>query len=227
MWILGLTGGIGAGKSTLASAFRQLGIPVHCSDQDIHFLLNSDRDVQEKIRALWPNAFIGGKLSRLLLSESVSSSPQGLETLESILYPKLAQRQKKFILKNQRNKARVMVLDIPLLFEVGLDSYCHRVILASAPLFLRKQRVLGRMGMTPEKFRFFESHQIAEKERVRRADFVIRCGLDKGSGLKKIQEILDILTQEPNPKWLGKWPINLERKPNGSRNCIRHRNDRF
>jgi|JI6StandDraft_1071083.scaffolds.fasta_scaffold73141_3 dephospho-CoA kinase len=227
MWILGLTGAIGAGKSTIASFFRQLGVPVQCSDQEIHSLLNTDVNVQEKIRALWPKAFVNGRLSRLLLGDCVSSSPYGLETLEGILYPKIAQGQKKFLLKNQRNGVPVVVLDVPLLFEVGLDSYCHRVILATAPVFLRKQRVLSRQGMGEEKFRFFEFHQMAEKDRIKRADFVIRCGLDKGRGLKKIQEILDTLIQELDPKWHGKWPINLERKRNGSRNCIRHRNDRF
>jgi dephospho-CoA kinase len=227
MWILGLTGAIGAGKSTLASSFREVGIPVQCSDQEIHSLLNADGEVQEKIRALWPKAFVNGKISRLLLGEQVALTSCGLEKLEKILYPKIAQRQKKFLLHNQRNRVPVVLLDVPLLFEVGLDTSCHRVILASSPLFLRKQRVLGRQGMGEEKFRFFESHQMAEKDKIRRADFVIRCGLDKGSGLKKIQEILDTLIQEPDPKWHGKWPTNLERKWNGSRNCIRHRNDRF
>ncbi len=225
MWILGLTGAIGAGKSTLASSFRKMGVPVQCSDQEIHSLLNSDGEIQEKIRALWPKAFVKGKISRLLLGEQVALTSCGLETLEGILYPKIAQRQKKFLLRNQKKGIPVVVLDVPLLFEVGLDASCHRVILASSPLFLRKQRVLGRKGMGEEKFHFFESHQMAEKERMKRADFVIRCGLDKGSGLKRIQEILDTLTQEPDPKWQGKWPTHLERKSYGSRNCIRHRND--
>lgn len=227
MWVLGLTGGIGAGKSTLSKYLKYEGIPVHSADREIHCLLRTDPEIQHKIRELWPDVFINGNLDRKILGDRALSSPGGLLVLEDILYPKLAQRQREFLFQNQKRKASCVVLDIPLLFETGLDQYCDFVILASAPFFLRKQRVLRREGMTLKKFQTLESHQMKEVQRKKRADFVISCGRDKGSALKKIKHILYFFSQKPSPQWNGRWPINIIRSLHGTRNCFRHRNNRI
>jgi len=226
MWILGLTGAMGAGKSTLAKYFRLMGVPVHCADRAIHSLLRKDIDIQQKIKFLWPEVFFNGKIDRSLLGDRVLSSPSDLAQLEEILYPKLAKQQKEFLLKNQKHKAKFVVLDVPLLFEVGLDRYCHYVILASAPLFLRKLRVLSRKGMAFQKFQDFESHQLNDAQRRKRADFMIPCGREKGSALKRIREILYMLSQKSSPKWQGRWPTNFKREPYGQGNRFRHGNNR-
>jgi dephospho-CoA kinase len=226
MWIIGLTGALGSGKSTLAKYLRQEGVPVHCSDNEIHALLSSDPDVQKKIRDLWPEALIKGKLDRNKLGDLVFFSSSSLAQLESILYPKLMQHQKRFLLENQKYKVPLVVLDVPLLCEVGLDRYCDVVLMAIAPLSLRKQRVLRRKGMTLMKFKALTDHQMDDQQRRKHADFVIRTGLDKGSILKKIRKILQKVSQKPIPKWQGKWPTHIKRSPYGSQNCIRHRNNR-
>lgn len=226
MWILGLTGLMGSGKSTIATFLRQEGVPVQCADEEIHALLNSDKDIHQKIKRVWPDVFENGKINRVVLGDKILSCEHGLEKLEEILYPKLILRQKKFLQKNQKSGSPLVALDVPLLFEVGLECYCHRVILAHSPLFLRKQRVLRRKGMTLEKFLYFDSHHMGEEEKIRKADFIIPCGRDKGSILRKIKEILNSLLQEPNPTWRGKWPTQLLRKSHGKRNCFRHGNHR-
>ncbi|MBY0501149.1 MAG: dephospho-CoA kinase [Alphaproteobacteria bacterium] len=226
MWVLGLTGLMGSGKSTIATFLRREGVPVQCADEEIHELLNSDKDIHQKIKRMWPDVFENGKINRIVLGDKILFYHHGLEKLEEILYPKLILRQKKFLQKNQKDRSPVVALDIPLLFEVGLDRYCHRIILAHAPLFLRKQRVLRRKGMTLEKFLYFDSHHMGEEEKIRKANFIILCGRDKGSVLRKVQEILHSLYQEPIPKWGGLWPTQLLRKSYGKRNCFRYRNNR-
>ena len=226
MWIIGLTGAIGAGKSRVSNCFEQMGIPTHCSDNFIHFLFNNDSEVQQKVMALWPSVFVDGKIDRILLGEKVLSSADDLAQLERILYPKLAEDQKKFIKINQYNKEPYVVLDIPLLFEVGLDLYCDYVILISSPPSLRKQRVMGRKGMTDQKFFTLENLQMKDLERRKKSDIILYTGRDKGYPLRMIRKIIFALSQRPIPKWQGKWPKNLIRRPHESRNCFRHGNNR-
>ncbi|MBA3812885.1 MAG: dephospho-CoA kinase [Alphaproteobacteria bacterium] len=227
MWIIGLTGAIGAGKSRVAAYFHRLGIPVHCSDTYIHFLFENDPDVQQQVKALWPDVFAHGKIDRLLLGEKVLSSFDDLHRLEGLLYPKLVENQRKFLEKNQYRRERFVVLDVPLLFEVDLDVYCDCVILVSSSSALRKQRVMERKGMTPKKYLTLENLQMKDSERRKKADFILYTGRDKGYALKMVQKIIFSLSQLPFPKWQGKWPKNLTRRPHESRNCFRHRNDRI
>lgn len=211
MWVLGITGAIGAGKSTLAACFTELGVPVHSADQEIHSLLASDRAIQQEIHRLWPEVFREGQIDRAILGARVLSSPAALAHLEAILYSQLAQRQKEFLLRNQLLNAQFVALDVPLLFEVGLDSYCHKTLLAAAPLAVRQHRVLKRPGMTLEKFKAFASHQMKDTQREKRADFIIPCGRKRESVLKRIQAILHLLSQQPVPSWSGQWPTTFKR----------------
>lgn len=226
MWIIGLTGAMGAGKSTVSDSFQSLGVPVLCSDKVIHMLLESDPLVFQEIKALWPEVFVKGKIDRFLLGELTLSSPDQLRILEGILYPKLAQIQKDFLQLHQKQKAPLVVLDVPLLFEVGLNRYCHYVVLAAAPYSLRKKRVLKRKGMSLERFTLFESQQMPEKERLKYADFIVPTGRGKRESLKRLQDILAFLLQHSSPSWDEEWPTNLQREPYGQGNSLRHRNNR-
>ncbi len=209
MWIIGITGGIGAGKSFLSRSFMFLGVPVHSSDKCIHFLLGHDGEIQKRIRARWPQAFIKGKIDRKVLGDLVLSSPSDLKFLEEILYPKLLESQKEFLKRNQAQGKKAVALDIPLLFEVGLDRYFHFVVLASTPLFLRKKRVLKRKGMTLKKFKAFDEEQMSDLQKRKKSDFVIPCGREKGSSFKRVKYVLDFISQKPPRRWRGKWPISV------------------
>jgi dephospho-CoA kinase len=227
VWIIGLTGALGAGKSTVSDCFRQLGIPVHCSDTYLHFLFENDRGVQQKVKALWPEVYVKGKIDRSALGDRVLSSAEDLNRLEGLLYPKLAEDQGKFLKKNKSLKKQFVVFDVPLLFEVGLEAYCDVVILVSAPSSLRKMRVMGRKGMTLKKYRTLECLQMTDLERRKRAYFILYTGRDKGYPLKMVEKIIFALSQRPTPKWQGKWPKILTRRPYESRNCFRYRDDRI
>lgn len=216
---MGLTGAIGAGKSTVSKQFQSFGIPVHCADEEIHKFLENDRKIQEKIRNLWPSAFVEGRIKRALLGEAVLKSPTQLGALEEILYPALAKSQKNFLNHNKKIKTPVVILDVPLLIEVGLYKYCNKVIVVEAPFFLRKWRVLNRLGMTFRKLKKFESHQYTGKLRRKYANFLIPTGRGKRTSLQKISNILSILSQEPSPSWTGEWPLTLKREIYDKRSC--------
>ena len=147
------------------------------------------------------------------LGDRVLKSPSDLRSLESILYPKLLHSQKLFLKRNHLLRKKAAALDIPLLFEFGLDPYCDYVILASTPSFLRKKRVLRRKGMTLKKFQILESEQLGNFHKRQRADFIVPCGREKESSLKKIRKILSHIFQQPMPKWKGKWPSHLKKTP--------------
>ena len=211
MWIVGITGPLGAGKSFLTRGLSQEGIPFLSGDHEIHDLLAFNKDVQRKIKALWPQTFVNGKIDRGKLGDQVLSHPLALEHLETILYPKLAQRIKKFIKENQLIRSNVVVLDIPLLMEVGLDAYCSCVILVTAPRSVRQARVMRRAGMTEEKFKAISSHQMTDGERSGRADFIIHTGRDKVKTSKTIKRNTspsDFTSLSPG--WDGKWPNNFK-----------------
>lgn len=212
MWIIGVTGAIGAGKSTISNFFRNEGIPVHSADDYIHFLFEHDLEVQHKIRKLWPEVFVKDKIDRLLLGNTVLSSPHDLQRLETILYPKLVEDQRKFIDDNDKKGEPLVVMDVPLLFEVGLYSYCNFIILASASPSLRQVRVMKRQGMTKEKFNIFDSLQMKESEKRKKADLILYTRRPKANTLKIIQHLLFDLSQRPSPEWQGKWPKTLKRK---------------
>lgn len=219
MWIIGLTGAIGSGKSTLSEHFISLGIPVYCADHEVHALLERDQEIQEKIKKLWPDVAREGKIDRLLLGQHVLGSTEQLSVLEAILYPKLAQHQKLFLKHHQKLNTPIVVFDVPLLLEVGLDRYCHQVVLAEAPYSLRKQRVLKRGGMSETRFKQLESHQFTESIRRKHADFIISTGRSQESSLQKIKEFLSRLSKETSPSWTGKWPTTFKKNPYDQRNC--------
>lgn len=210
----------------LAKAFQHEGVPVHEADEEIHRLFEEDRDVQKDVRALWPGVFENGKISRQKLRQKVLPSPQGLNRLEKILYPKLLKQQIKFIKRGQNLKKSMVVLDVPLLFETGLHRYCHFVIVVSSPSFLRTKRVLRRKGVTSEDYENFEFHQLSALQKEQGADLAIRTGRDKGSALKEIKKVLAYLTNKPIPCWSGRWPVQLQREPYDKRSRLRYRNNR-
>lgn len=219
MWIVGLTGSMGAGKSTISSHFRGCGVPVLCADTEIHKILSEEPGVQDEIKTLWPSAVLKGSINRRVLGELVLSSSDHLSQLETLLYPYLARVQHSFLEKHSQNQTPVVVLDVPLLFEVGLDRFCHYVVVAEAPFLLRLCRVLQRPGMSLRKLKQFESHQFSGKKRRKRADFIVPTGRGRRNSLEKVEDILFFLSQKKSPVWDGRWPQTLQREVYDSRNC--------
>src|SRR5690606_27303692 len=147
MIVIGLTGSIGMGKSTVAERFRQLGIPVCDADAIVHELYEGA--AVAPIEAAFPGTTSGGKVDRVKLGRAVLGDPHGLKRLESIVHPMVQAAERDFLRKAAEQGAPMAVLEIPLLFETGGDARVDVTIVVSAPPEVQRERVLARPGMTP------------------------------------------------------------------------------
>jgi dephospho-CoA kinase len=177
--ILGLTGSIGMGKSTVARMFAEAGVPVFDADAVVHDLQGPEGALVAEIEAAFPGTTGPDGVNRTALAERVLAEPDDLRRLEALIHPAVRREQEAFLAAHA--DAPVIVLDIPLLFENGLDAQCDKVAVVSADAEVQRLRTLARPGMTPEKFLRILSHQLPDAEKRARADFVIPtdCSFDE------------------------------------------------
>ncbi|MET0443344.1 MAG: dephospho-CoA kinase [Pseudorhodoplanes sp.] len=195
MFILGLTGSIGMGKSTTAKLFAEEGVPVHDADAAVHALYEGK--AAPLIEAIFPGTTANGKVDRQKLGSVVVGDPEALKRLEAIVHPLVAQARDRFLAKARLDGAKTAVLDIPLLFEVGADKLVDAVVVVSAAPHIQRQRVMERPGMTAEKFEALLAKQVPDVEKRRRADFI----LDSSHGIEparlQVREILKKVATMP------------------------------
>ena len=168
---LGLTGSIGMGKSTVAKMFADEGVPVFDADSAVHRLQGPEGALVERIEAGFPGTTGPGGVNRGALAERVLGEPEALRRLEALIHPAVAREREAFLTEHE--KAPLVVLDIPLLFEAGGFEQVDKVAVVSAPAAMQRERVLGRPGMTPVKFEQILARQLPDSEKRARADFVI------------------------------------------------------
>jgi len=193
MFVLGLTGSIGMGKSTAATMFRRLGVPVHDADAVVHHFLAYDRGAIAEIEAAFPDTVMNGSVDRQALGARVFGNTPARQVLEGILHPRVRASTRNFLGFHARARTPLVVLDIPLLFETGGESRVDAVLVVSAPAFLQRQRVMRRPGMTEAKFAGIRQSQVPDREKRRRADYVVETGLGKHYSLRKIRKIVSEL----------------------------------
>jgi dephospho-CoA kinase len=174
--IIGLTGGIGMGKSTAAAILKNMGLPVYNADHAVHALLRKSGGAVKPVAQLFPESLKRGAIDRKILAKTIFHEPQKLKKLEAILHPLVRQEEKKFIAQAVKKKNLAVVLEIPLMFETGAHRRCDFVICVTAPLALQKRRVLERMHMTLERFKAIVKLQMPNTEKLKRADYVVRTG---------------------------------------------------
>ena len=191
--ILGLTGSIGMGKTTAANAFQRLGVPVFDADHEVHSLLAMGGAAVAEIESKFSNVVVDGAVDRGALGQRVFGDADALRRLEAILHPKVRASRARFLRTARARGESLIVLDIPLLFETGGEAQCDFTCVVSAPRFVQANRVLGRQGMTAEKFAGVLSRQMPDAEKRRRADFVILTGIGKRYSLQRIKCIVTIL----------------------------------
>ena len=193
MVILGLTGSIGMGKSTAAGMFRYFGVPVHDADASVHRLMAPTGEGFDPIISAFPDVLKDGKIDRQVLGAKVFADPVAMRRLEAILHP-LVRTHENRVLKHHRLAGRLLVvLDIPLLFETAGEKRCDHVAVVSAPEFIQRQRVLARVGMTDAKFSAILGKQMPDREKRRKADFIIPTGLGRAVTFATIRTIVDQL----------------------------------
>lgn len=176
MMVLGLTGGIGMGKSTTADMFRAHGVPVWDADAAVHRLYNGGPAVA-LLRREFPTAIRDGVVDRAVL-RTIAQDPSELRRIEQIVHPLVALDRQGFL---DQSEAPVVVLDIPLLFETGAQDSVDRIIVVSVPADVQKQRVMARGTMTEAQFEAIRAKQMPDAEKRARADYVIETLTQKAA----------------------------------------------
>jgi dephospho-CoA kinase len=170
MFILGLTGSLGMGKSTTARFFAEEGVPVHDADAVVHRLY--DGEAAAAIEAAFPGTAASGKVDRDRLAARVLGDSAALKRLEAIVHPLVQEAERRLLAEAETRGEKVAVLDIPLLFETGGEKRVDAVVVVSAPPDVQRSRVLERPGMTADKLDAILAKQMPDDEKRRRADFV-------------------------------------------------------
>jgi dephospho-CoA kinase len=195
MFVIGLTGSIGMGKSTTARFFSEAGVPVHDADATVHRLYEGE--AAPAIEAAFPDTTLGGKVDRAKLAARVLGDKSALRQLESIVHPLVRESERRFLFDAERNGAPVVVLDIPLLFETGGDERVDAVVTVSAPADVQRARLLERAGMTEEKLEVLLANQLPDEEKRRRADFVVDSSRGFDAARAQVAEILRQVAKLP------------------------------
>jgi dephospho-CoA kinase len=188
---IGLTGSIGMGKSTTAKMFAAEGVPVHDADAAVHALYAGR--AAPLIEAAFPGTTIDGKVDRKRLSPHVLSNPEAMKRLEAIVHPLVREEEQAFLDKARADRRRVVMMDIPLLFETGGDRRVEVSVVVSAAADVQRQRVLARPDMTEERFEAILAKQMADAEKRRRAHFLIDTGLGMAPARRQVCAILKAL----------------------------------
>jgi dephospho-CoA kinase len=204
MIVLGLTGSIGMGKSTLAAMMTRLGVPAHDSDDAARAAIEPDGPGVASLHAAFPyfeypqiygrktkegRTINRKKLATLVFADG-DKAAQERRKLESIIHPLVRQSQNDFIKHAKRTGRKMVCLDIPLLFETGGEKAVDYTIVVTAPYHIQRQRVLARPGMTPEDFEKRLASQMPDSEKCAKADFVIHTGLNRAHTQKQLKDVL-------------------------------------
>lgn len=189
MRIIGLTGSIGMGKSVLASQWRFLHVPVYDADHHVHELMQPHGLAFDEIVKLFPSVIENGKINRQLLGKIVFQDKEKLKLLEAIIHPLTSKASKDFIKKCRKNREKICVLDIPLLFELGRENDVHDVLCVTAPKWVQRRRVLSRPNMTEDKFKSIVRSQVPDYRKRILSDHVVITARGKRHTLNAIKRI--------------------------------------
>ena len=190
MKLIGLTGGVGMGKSTAAAAFRRARIPVFDADAAVHRLQAKGGRAVRAIASAFPSTEIDGAIDRGRLRAMVVHDTAALRRLEKIIHPLVQAEQRGFIARAHKQGCTMAVLDVPLLFETGANKRVDYIISVSAPLSVQRHRVRLRRRMTDSEIAAIIARQVSDLHRRRHSDLVIRTGLSRFEALKTIRRFL-------------------------------------
>jgi dephospho-CoA kinase len=195
MFVLGLTGSIGMGKSTTARFFAEAGVPVHDADATVHRLYEGAAVPFNE--AAFPGTTGDRKVDRDKLAKRVLGDAAALERLEAIVHPLVRAAEHAFLASAEAAGASVAVLDIPLLFEAGGQDRVDAVVVVSAPADVQRARAFERPGMTENKFNAILAKQTPDEEKRRRADFVVDTSKGFDAARAEVDAILRAVATLP------------------------------
>jgi dephospho-CoA kinase len=195
MFILGLTGSIGMGKSTTANFFAEAGVPVHDSDAAVHRLYEGD--AVAPVAAAFAGVAVDGRIDRAKLAEQLIGKPDAIKRLEAIVHPLVRAATQRFVQEQAAKGARVILLDIPLLLETGGEQNVDAIVVVSSPPAVQRARVLARPGMTAEKLDALLTRQMPDTEKRARAHFVVDTSRSFDSARAQVHGILRAIASSP------------------------------
>lgn len=188
---IGLTGSIGMGKSTTAKMFAAEGVPVHDADATVHALYSGR--AAPLIEAAFPGTVSDGKVDRTLLSPHVLGKPEAMKKLEAIVHPLVREEEQLFLQRARADHRRIVMLDIPLLFETGGEARVDVVVVVTADAEVQRDRVLSRPGMSEDRFEAILAKQMPDAEKRRRAHFLVDTGRGMEAAKRQVRAILKAL----------------------------------
>lgn len=193
MIVIGLTGSIGMGKSTVANMFRRFGVPVFDADAEVHRLQGRGGALVSAIEHAFPGTTGPDGVDRQALGKKVLGNRQALKKLEGLVHPAVAKARQDFLRKHRFRP--LVVVDVPLLFETGGEGSVDVVAVVSAPTHVQRARVLGRTGMTEDRLDAILRLQVPDAEKRRRADFVIPTGTNKARTSHLVRKLIAALSR--------------------------------
>lgn len=195
MIIVGLTGSIGMGKSTVAAMFAEEGAPGFDSDAAVHALYAMGGAAVTPVEAAFPGVTKDGAIDRVALSARVVGNAEAIKRLEEIVHPLVRQAQMEFLQSQRDAGTQVVILDIPLLFEGSGAKFVDKTVVVSAPPDIQRARVLSRPGMSVEKFEAILARQMPDAEKRALADFVIDTSGSFDDTRTQVRAVLDALRE--------------------------------
>ena len=190
MYLIGLTGSIGMGKTQTAALFEQEGVPRYDADAAVHALYEVGGAAVEPIGEMFPEAVRDGAVDRAVLGQIVLKDSAKLAALEKAVHPLAGATQVDFLNAQIAAGATHVLLDIPLLFETGGHEFVDCVVVVSAPPEIQRARVLARPGMTEEKFEDILTKQVADSDKRAAADFIVDSSVSVADAHRQVKEIL-------------------------------------
>jgi dephospho-CoA kinase len=195
MLILGLTGSIGMGKTTAAKMFAARGVPVHDADAAVHRLYRGA--AVAPIEAAFPGATGDATVDRVRLAAKIVDDPAALARLEAIVHPLVRESEAAFLARMRAEARRIVLLDIPLLFETHSENRVDAIIVVTAPPEVQRARVMARPGMTEERFATLLQRQTPDAEKRRGAHFLVDSSLGMETAGRAVDAILSALAFTP------------------------------
>ena len=173
MLLVGVTGSIGMGKSTVAQMFKEHGYGVYNADDTVHYIYENDQEVIEKVERQFPGSTKDGAVNRLALRDILNKDPDKFRDLEQIVHPVTRKYQIIYIKKLIEEGKMGCVLDIPLLFETGGEKYVDVSVVVTASEATQQSRVVLERKVPLEIFNAIKDQQMPDRDKLKKADYII------------------------------------------------------
>lgn len=192
MLVLGLTGSVAMGKSTVAAFFAEHGVAIFDADRAVHDLYRGE--AAPLVEAAFPGTVVEGAVDRVLLSGRVLHDRAAMTRLEAIIHPLVEKREETFCAAAAAAGRRIALLDIPLLFEVGAEARVDAIIVVSAPAEMQRQRLLARPAMDEARAAAMIARQVPDAEKRRRAHFIVDTGVGLAETKRAVADLLRVVS---------------------------------